>query len=260
MKDMLYEISPKELKRRKWLKVILIVLIILIIVLVNIFLLNSDSFRQKEEVRELQQYIKEKENIKHTDKIIKEHLDYVNTHIRDIDFKNLNKINKDTFGWIQLNGTKINYPFVKTNDNKYYMSHSFYNKNNNNGWPFIDHSTSLNDSHIIIYGINNNKEKMFGDLERTLKTIWSESKTSHFIKILTEEEMSVWKIYSIYKTKELIDKRSFSHFEFNEFLSDTSKKSIHHFNEDTSVTDKVLTIVSHLDDETYINIHAILIR
>ena len=260
IKDMLYEIDPKVKKRQKWFKIGILILILVSILLVNIFLLNSASFKQKEEIRELQQYIKEKENIKHTDKIIKEHLDYVNTHIRDIDFEKLKEINKETYGWIQLNGTKVNYPFLKTNNNDYYQSHSFYRKNNNNGWAFIDYNTNLSDNHIIIYGINNNKKEMFGDLKRTLSKNWFESKTSHFIKILTEEEMNIWKIYSVYKSKELITKKTFNQTELSEFLNTTSKASIHSFNENTAGTDKVLTITTHLDKNEYIVIHALLIK
>lgn len=46
----------------------------------------------------------------------------------NVDFEELKNTNQDTLGWIQVNGTNINYPFVQTNNNDYYLNHS-YNKN-----------------------------------------------------------------------------------------------------------------------------------
>lgn len=43
----------------------------------------------------------------------------------DVDFSELLKINSSTVVWIQVNGTNINYPFVRANDNKYYLTHTF---------------------------------------------------------------------------------------------------------------------------------------
>lgn len=45
---------------------------------------------------------------------------YIKTDLINVDFTELKKKNKDTKGWIQVLGTNINYPFVQSNDNKYY--------------------------------------------------------------------------------------------------------------------------------------------
>ena len=39
----------------------------------------------------------------------------------DINFNELKNINNDVKGWIKVNGTNINYPFVQSNNNKYYF-------------------------------------------------------------------------------------------------------------------------------------------
>ena len=51
--------------------------------------------------------------------------DYIKMNLIDVDFKELKKVNSDTKGWIQVNGTNINYPFVQTVDNDYYLNHTF---------------------------------------------------------------------------------------------------------------------------------------
>ncbi|UKI57499.1 MAG: hypothetical protein L6V81_09305 [Clostridium sp.] len=53
---------------------------------------------------------------------------YIKMNMINVDFTDLIKQNSDTKGWIQVNGTNINYPFVQSNDNAYYLNHSFTKK------------------------------------------------------------------------------------------------------------------------------------
>ena len=39
----------------------------------------------------------------------------------NVDFNKLKNINDQTKGWIQVNGTNINYPFVQADNNEYYL-------------------------------------------------------------------------------------------------------------------------------------------
>ena len=41
--------------------------------------------------------------------------DYIKMKLIDVDLTKLKKENSDTVGWLQVNGTNINYPFVQTN-------------------------------------------------------------------------------------------------------------------------------------------------
>ena len=45
-------------------------------------------------------------------------------NILNVDFSELKKINNNVKGWIQVNGTNINYPFVQSNNN---LTHSLIN-------------------------------------------------------------------------------------------------------------------------------------
>lgn len=47
--------------------------------------------------------------------------DYIKMNLINVDFAQLKAQNNDTAGWIQVNGTNINYPFVQTTDNSYYL-------------------------------------------------------------------------------------------------------------------------------------------
>ena len=125
------EIAKRKVKKEKmiWTMVIVVssvILIILLVVLVNWGLENkktddilSDVY-DAAEVKEITTTTKKEENTSVTtttslyDK-------YESMNILEVNFDNLKGINPDTVGWIKVPGTKINYPFVHTKDNEYYL-------------------------------------------------------------------------------------------------------------------------------------------
>ena len=117
-----------------------------------------------------------------------------------IDFKKLKNINKDTIGWIKVSGTKVDYPYVKTNNNDYYINHSFDKSYNQDGWLFLDYRNSFNefDKNNIIYGHALKNGEMFGTLKKVLKDSWLKDDNKHIIKVITEDNESSWEVFSIY--------------------------------------------------------------
>ena len=71
----------------------------------------------------------------------------------NVDFSELKKINNNVKGWVQVNGTNINYPFVQANDNKYYLTHSFDKSWNSAGWLFLDYRNNINNNKILNHHI-----------------------------------------------------------------------------------------------------------
>ena len=65
--------------------------------------------------------------------------DYIKMNLINVDFNELLSKNKDSVGWIQVNGTNINYPIVQTSDNDYYLTHAFDKSWNSAGWVFMDY-------------------------------------------------------------------------------------------------------------------------
>ena len=68
----------------------------------------------------------------------------------DVDFTELKQTNSDVIGWIQVNGTNINYPFVQTNDNSYYLTHAFNKSYNDAGWVFLDYRNNDTNNRNIV--------------------------------------------------------------------------------------------------------------
>jgi len=90
----------------------------------------------------------------------------------NVDFNELKKINSNTKGWIQVNDNNINYPFVQTKDNKYYLTHSFDKSYNGNEWVFLNYRNNINvlSKYTIIYAPSRNNKTMFRSLKNILKS------------------------------------------------------------------------------------------
>ena len=85
----------------------------------------------------------------------------------ELDFNKLFSVNNETVGWISVPNTSINYPVAKTNDNSFYLNHSFDKSKNTAGWIFADYRNSFNgqDKNIIVYGHNRMDSSMFATLK-----------------------------------------------------------------------------------------------
>ena len=80
-------------------------------------------------------------------------------------YEKLYSENKQMFGWLKMDGTRINYPVMYSpEDNEFYLRRNFYKNYSSNGTPFIDATYSPNGYIMIIYGHNMNDGSMFHDL------------------------------------------------------------------------------------------------
>ncbi len=84
----------------------------------------------------------------------------------DVDFETLKQINPDTVGWLEWEGTNIDYPVVQGEDNDYYLHHAIDGKENSAGTLFMDkdNSASFTDDVTVIFGHNMRNDSMFGSL------------------------------------------------------------------------------------------------
>ena len=175
----------------------------------------------------------------------------------DLSYLNINfdyylKNNSETVAWIQVNGTKINYPVVRHTDNDYYLNHDFYQKSSTTGWVFADYRNDFEDlsNNTIIYGHNLINKTMFGSLTWTLNKSWYNIENNRYIKLSTPKYNSIWQIFSVYKIEPTIDylKTKFNSTEnYQDFLDTIKKRSIYNFDINVTFEDKVITL-STCDD------------
>lgn len=189
---------------------------------------------------------------------------YISTNLIDVDFNNLLSINNDTVGWIQVPGTNVNYPFVKTTDNSYYLNHSFDKSYNTSGWVFLDYRNNFtSDKNLIIYAHGRYDNTMFGSLRNITTNGWLNNPDNFIIKISTPEENTLWQIFSIYKIPNTSDYLDVSFNTPEDFLTFTTKlinRSIYNFNTKVSSTDRIITLSTCYNDDIKSVLHAKLIK
>ncbi len=190
---------------------------------------------------------------------------YIKFPLIDVDITELKEKNSDTVGWINVNNTNINYPFVQTKDNSYYLNHSFDKKYNEAGWVFLDYrnNNDLNNKNTILYAHSRLDKTMFGSLSKVLKSSWYNNKDNHIIRLSTDTENTLWQIFSVYKIPEesyYITTNFNSNKEYTKFLNTIKQRSIHNFNTNLDANDKILTLSTCYSDTERTVVHAKLIK
>ena len=183
----------------------------------------------------------------------------------NVNFKDLKKINNDTVGWIQVNGTNINYPFVQTNDNTYYLKKDFNKKYNSAGWIFMDYRNNISnfDKNTILYAHGRVDGTMFGSLKNITKSNWYSDKNNHVVKLSTEYENTLWQVFSIYRipeTSDYLDIDFSSDEKYEKFLSLLKSRSEYQFEVDLNKDDKILTLSTCYKESDRVVLHAKLIK
>lgn len=263
----------------KWKNIILILIFLILFITLNISIYNIikwklDSNKTNEEINTIQENTnieevkdnKGTEIIKQAEKIPKEnpYWDYIKMNMIDVNFDNLKKINSDVVGWIKVNGTNINYPFVQSKDNKYYLTHSFNKSYNNAGWVFLDYrNNNINNRKTIIYAHGRTDKTMFGTLRKVLNNGWINNTNNYVIKISTEKENSLWQIFSIYHiptTNDYLQTEFKDEREYQRFLNILKNRSNHNFNTSITSNDTILTLSTCYNDSEKMVVHAKLIK
>ena len=103
---------------------------------------------------------------------------HINENLINVDIKELKENNSDIIGWINVKGSNVNYPFVQTNNNSYYLNHSINKKLNSVGCIFLDYRNNINElsKNNILYGHARKDKTMFGSLKSLLKKEWFNNK------------------------------------------------------------------------------------
>ena len=108
--------------------------------------------------------------------------------------------NPDMVGWLQIEGTGIDYPVMQTpNDPNFYLKHNFEKAYSDLGVPYIQEDCDLAASdNLIIYGHHIKGQKMFGALESYKdKDFYEEHKSIQFDTLTEQAE---YEIVAVFKT------------------------------------------------------------
>ena len=191
--------------------------------------------------------------------------DYIKMKLINVDFTNLLSINSDTKGWISVNGTNINYPFVQTVDNEYYLKRDFNKKSNSAGWVYLDYRNNITelDRNTILYAHGRLNGTMFGSLKNIFNSDWYNDVNNHVIKLSTLTENTLWQVFSVYHiptTSDYLQTEFGSSEEFLTFIQMLKDRSQYGFNVEFNENDKILTLSTCYNDQERVVLHAKLIK
>lgn len=269
----------KRKSKLKWKNIILILVIItfivtLIISIFNVVKWKIDSNKTNDEITNIQENVdveevQDTENteiIEPVEEVPKEnpYWDYINMNMINVNFNDLKRTNPNVVGWLKVNGTNINYPFVQGSDNKYYLTHSFNKSYNAAGWVFLDYrNNGTNNKNTIIYAHGRTDKTMFGTLRKVLNNGWLNNTNNYVVKISTETENSLWQVFSVYHiptTSDYLQTDFSDDALYQKFLDMIKNRSSHNFNTNVTSTDNILTLSTCYNNSDKMVVHAKLIK
>ncbi|RAP75163.1 class B sortase [Paenibacillus montanisoli] len=110
------------------------------------------------------------------------------------------KLNEEAVGWIRIEGTRIDYPIVKAQDNQFYLKHDFKKNRSSGGSIFMDYRNGIDllDQNTVLYGHRMKDGSMFNDLVKFQDKAFLQKHPT--IQLKTKYEVTAWRIFAVYVT------------------------------------------------------------
>lgn len=162
---------------------------------------------------------------------------------RMLQLEELQKENEEIIGWLEIEGTNINYPVLQASDNDYYLTHNYKKEKSSTGSIFLDKDFDLinGSSNYLIYGHRSKSGLMFEDLMKYAKEDFYKEHTK--VKFTTNKDDSLYEILAVFYSRVYYksEKNVFRYYyfvnanneqEYNDFVNNAKKVSLY----DTGVT------------------------
>ena len=222
----------KHNKKQKYTKIKVVLIIIFLLGLSYIVFSIYSYYKNK----------LENENILNDISIVEEEITPTKTK-RILQLEELKKQNEDIIGWLEIEGTNVNYPVMQRTDNEYYMTHNYKKEYSTEGSIFLDkdYNWEIPSTNLLMYGHNNKNGSMFQNLMNYKKE--SFYKEHPIIKFTTLKEDAEYEIMAVFNSRVYYknEKDVFRYYyflnaknkeEFDYYVNESKKASLY----DTGVT------------------------
>lgn len=129
--------------------------------------------------------------------------------------------NEDMFGWVSVEGTRINYPVMHTPDDpEYYLRRAFDKSSAYSGTPFLDYRCYPGCGNYIIYGHHMKNGTMFADLpDYSSRDFWLEHPIIHFD---TLEEYGDYEVLAAFYSRvyTVVEENVFRYYEYTDLTQE----------------------------------------
>ena len=160
--------------------------------------------------------------------------------------------NKRLIGWLEIDGTNIDYPVMQTTNNEYYLDHNYNQEYDKNGSLFLDAECDVvrRNTNLIIYGHHMKSGKMFGDLNKySSESYCKEHSIIRFDTIYEKGTYEVMYVFRsrIYNEDEIVFKYyqffdASSEREFNSNMNEMATIALYDTGVTASYGDELLTL------------------
>ncbi len=162
--------------------------------------------------------------------------------------------NNDFFGWLQIEGTAVDYPVMHTPDDpEYYLRKNFAGDHSVSGVPFIASECYEGCGNYIIYGHNMKNGSMFNSiLSYRDEKYWKEHPTICFDTLYQSGEYEIYAAFysKVYNIDEADVFRVYDYVNlgkeqvFNEFTQQAKAAAIYETNVTASFGDEFITLIT----------------
>lgn len=114
-----------------------------------------------------------------------------------IDLEALREVNGDVCGYIEINGTQISYPVMRSEQPHKYLRMNFYGESSIYGSIYLDNAGYLSGTNMVLYGHSMKSGKMFGELKRYLEADFAQKHRE--IRYITGEEIRIYDLCAIFQ-------------------------------------------------------------
>lgn len=184
-------------KWRRWLEALLFLLM-----LAALFTLGKrgfDTWKQKRQEEELRELSRQQETMEETQQEIVIEEETEPPYESPIDFSALREINPDIVAWVEIPGTRIDYPVVQADNNETYLHRSFEGEESSAGAIYLDcdSDSDFMGKHSILYGHHMKNGSMFAEIVKFKeKTFFQEHR--EVILYLPDRELHLKTIAALY--------------------------------------------------------------
>ena len=183
----------KHLKKNKIENVTIIVLLIIFIFSTALVIKNKvKEYKDNKEIEKISNVLENIETEEKTEEQEKTERSYK--------VEKLKSESPEVVGWLEIEGTNINYPVCQSQDNDYYLTHTYKKEKNSNGSLFLDKDYKFGETNnILIYGHRNKKGLMFDELIKYES--FQFYKEHNQIRFTTDTTDDSYKIISVFKSR-----------------------------------------------------------
>lgn len=157
------------------------------------------------------------------------------------------ELNDEVRGWIKIDGTRVDYPFLQHNDNEYYLHMSIENKKSGRGGVYIDYRNNgdLSSKNTLVYGHNMKDGSMFKDVVKYKnRDFFYSHGIIHMDNLYERIDWQVFSVYVVDADKETIDPEYPDEAAYIKDLNKFKDRSMFGTDVQLSGEDSIITLVT----------------